>query len=60
MNPIATCTRYVDAWNRHDAHAIVATFAPGGTYRDPTTPGPGNNDAPLPQVEIQPQPLPQS
>jgi steroid delta-isomerase-like uncharacterized protein len=32
--------RYFDAWNAHDAAAIVATFAPGGTYADPTTPGP--------------------
>ena len=32
--------RYFDAWNAHDAPAIVATFAPGGTYADPTTPGP--------------------
>jgi steroid delta-isomerase-like uncharacterized protein len=31
---------YADAWNRHDADAIVATFADGGTYNDPTTPGP--------------------
>jgi hypothetical protein len=32
--------RYFDAWNAHDAVAIVATFAPSGTYADPTTPGP--------------------
>jgi steroid delta-isomerase-like uncharacterized protein len=32
--------RYFDAWNAHDAAAIVATFADGGTYADPTTPGP--------------------
>ena len=32
--------RYFDAWNRRDAAAIVATFAEGGTYSDPTTPGP--------------------
>jgi len=31
---------YFDAWNAHDADAIVATFAEGGTYADPTTPGP--------------------
>jgi len=31
---------YADAWNRHDADGIVATFAEGGTYCDPTTPGP--------------------
>lgn len=31
---------YADAWNRHDAGAIVAAFAEGGTYTDPTTRGP--------------------
>jgi steroid delta-isomerase-like uncharacterized protein len=31
---------YTDAWNRHDAAGIVATFAEGGTYTDPTTAGP--------------------
>ena len=31
---------YADAWNRHDADGIVATFAEGGTYCDPTTGGP--------------------
>lgn len=31
---------YADAWHRHDAAAIVATFADGGTYTDPATPGP--------------------
>jgi steroid delta-isomerase-like uncharacterized protein len=29
--------RYLDAWNDHDADAIVNTFAPNGTYSDPTT-----------------------
>jgi steroid delta-isomerase-like uncharacterized protein len=29
--------RYLDAWNAHDADAILATFAPGGTYCDPST-----------------------
>jgi steroid delta-isomerase-like uncharacterized protein len=51
MNPITACTRYVDAWNRHDAHAIVAAFAPGGTYGDPTTPGPIGGDALRTHVE---------
>jgi steroid delta-isomerase-like uncharacterized protein len=31
---------YTDAWNRHDGAAIVATFAEGGNYTDPTTAGP--------------------
>jgi steroid delta-isomerase-like uncharacterized protein len=38
--PLEVFRAYVDAWNRHDAPAIVATFADGGTYTDPTTPGP--------------------
>lgn len=29
---------YIDAWNAHDAEAIVALFAPEGSYCDPTTP----------------------
>jgi steroid delta-isomerase-like uncharacterized protein len=32
--------RYTDAWNRHDTAGIVATFAEGGIYTDPTTAGP--------------------
>jgi steroid delta-isomerase-like uncharacterized protein len=32
--------RYFDAWNRHDAEAIVSTFVDGGTYADPATAGP--------------------
>lgn len=39
-DPIAQARAYFDAWNRHDIDAAVATFAPEGTYRDPTTPGP--------------------
>ena len=33
----AIVRRYVEAWNAHDAAAIVASFAPGGTYQDPVT-----------------------
>lgn len=36
---------YFDAWQAHDAEAVLATMAPGGTYRDPTTPGPIGGDA---------------
>ncbi|MGB6193524.1 MAG: ester cyclase [Terracidiphilus sp.] len=39
-NPTQVFQQYTDAWNRHDAAAIVATFAAGGTYTDPVTPGP--------------------
>ncbi len=36
-DPVALSRAYFDAWNRHDLAAVVATFAPGGTYRDPFT-----------------------
>jgi steroid delta-isomerase-like uncharacterized protein len=32
-----TAEQYLDAWNAHDADAIVRAFACGGTYSDPTT-----------------------
>ena len=35
MNAIEAVKRYVDAWNRRDADAIVALFAEGGTYSNP-------------------------
>lgn len=31
---------YFAGWNAHDAGAVARTFAPGGTYSDPTTGGP--------------------
>src|SRR5262245_58927253 len=40
QKPIEIAQRYFYAWNRHDAAAIVATFAETGTYADPVTPGP--------------------
>jgi steroid delta-isomerase-like uncharacterized protein len=45
MSGLELAQRYFDAWNAHDATAIGATFAPGGTYQDPTTPGPLSGDA---------------
>jgi len=39
-DPVQIAQRYFDAWNNHDAGAIVATFADGGSYADPATPGP--------------------
>jgi steroid delta-isomerase-like uncharacterized protein len=39
-NPLRVFENYAEAWNRHDADGIVASFADGGTYTDPTTPGP--------------------
>lgn len=44
MTLLEMARRYLDAWNAHDADAIVGTFADGGTYRDPTT-GPLTGDA---------------
>ena len=35
MNAIEVSRRYLDAWNRHDADAIVAIYAEGGTYHTP-------------------------
>jgi ketosteroid isomerase-like protein len=40
MNAIEVVRRYFEAWNRHDADAVVAAFAEGGTYTNPIT-GPG-------------------
>ena len=31
---------YLDAWNAQDGPGVLATFAPDGTYVDPTLPGP--------------------
>ena len=39
ISPAEVFQHYTDAWNRHDAAGIVATFAAGGTYTDPTTGG---------------------
>ncbi|TMI77383.1 MAG: ester cyclase [Bacillati bacterium ANGP1] len=40
MSALAVAQRYFDAWNQHEAGLLVATFDPGGTYRDPATRGP--------------------
>ncbi len=37
MTPLDIASQYLDAWNAHDADAIVRTFATDGTYCDPTT-----------------------
>lgn len=36
---------YIDAFNRHDLDAWLATFAPDGTYHDPTTTQPLSGQA---------------
>lgn len=38
MPALDAARRYLDAWNARDAAAIMAAFAPGGTYADPSTP----------------------
>ena len=35
MNAIEVVKRYSEAWNRHDADAIVALFVGAGTYSNP-------------------------
>lgn len=37
--PLAGVRAYLAGWNTHDGGAVAATFAPGGTYVDPTLPG---------------------
>jgi len=37
MTCLETAQQYLDAWNTHDADALLKTFAPGGTYQDPST-----------------------
>lgn len=37
MTFLDTAKQYLEAWNAHDADAIVKTFAADGTYSDPTT-----------------------
>ncbi len=39
MDNLAVAHRYFEAWNAHDADAIAATFAAGGTYSDPNVSG---------------------
>ncbi len=45
MKTLDLAKAYFDAWNSHDAKAIVATFAASGTYSDPTTNGALTGDA---------------
>jgi hypothetical protein len=35
MNAIEVAQNNFNSWNRHDADAIVAAYAKGGTYRTP-------------------------
>ena len=38
MGATDVAERYFAAWNAHDSEAVAASFAPGGTYRDPGVP----------------------
>jgi ketosteroid isomerase-like protein len=38
QNQVEIAQHYFDAWNQHDAAAIIAMFVDGGTYLDPATP----------------------
>lgn len=40
MRSLELANTYFEAWNRHDADAILAVFGGSGTYSDPTTNGP--------------------
>lgn len=35
MNNLSIAQQYFDAWNKHDAKAIIAIFTNNGTYQDP-------------------------
>ena len=35
MNALEVSQRSTDAWNRHDADALIAVYAEGGTYHNP-------------------------
>lgn len=37
MNNLELARQYFDAWNNHDAEAIVSTLEASGTYQDPTS-----------------------
>jgi hypothetical protein len=39
MNALEVSQRAIDAWNRHDADAILALYAGGGTYSAPRAGG---------------------
>ena len=39
MDTLSIAQQYFDAWNRHDPSEILALFAEGGTYTDPSSGG---------------------
>lgn len=38
--PVEVVEAYLQGWNDHDGEAVARQFAAGGTYVDPTLPGP--------------------
>ena len=36
LHRMAEVRRYFDSWNARDPAGVLAAFAPGGTYTDPT------------------------
>ncbi|MFO1069946.1 MAG: ester cyclase [Geminicoccaceae bacterium] len=51
MSATAAARAYVDAWNARSSAAILASLTEGGTYQDPTTPGPLSGAALAAHVE---------
>ncbi|MBI2718827.1 MAG: ester cyclase [Rhizobiales bacterium] len=45
MSSLDLVHRYMDAWNRRNADAILATLGASGTYEDPSTQGPISGEA---------------
>jgi steroid delta-isomerase-like uncharacterized protein len=45
MSALDAANRYFDAWNAHDASAILASMSAGATYADPITGRPISGDA---------------
>lgn len=39
MNLLEVAQQYFDGWNAHDPTAVIAAFAEGGTYSDPSNEG---------------------
>ncbi len=51
MSAIDAAQAYIDGWNARSSAAVLASLTPGGTYQDPTTPGPLSGEALAAHVE---------
>jgi steroid delta-isomerase-like uncharacterized protein len=51
MSAIDATGTYLDGWNARSSAAVLASLTPGGTYQDPTTPGPLSGAALAAHVE---------